>query len=106
MNNMTTNTTAARIQTLIESKIESLQAVGEFESQEIGEMVWQLNEAKHAIVARACATEVPEHTRVCEVADWIAAILDINIPAWEYPTMCRRQKLDELYQEVRVAFQA
>ena len=107
MSNMTTNTTAARISSLIEAKIESLQAVGcGSRPHEIEERVWQLTEAKQAIVARACATEVLEHTRVCEIADWIAAILDINIPAWEYPTMCRRQKLDELYQEVRVAFQA
>ena len=105
MSNMTTNTTAARISSLIESKIESLQAVGGVESQEIEEMVWQLNEAKQALVARACVNEVSEHTRVCEIADEIAAILGINIPAWEYPTLGKRKKLDELYQQVRSAFQ-
>ena len=90
-------TLESRLSVLIQSKIDS---------QETEETKWLLNESRVAMINRAIDSEIHEHTRMIEFADNLSAILGINIPAWEYPTIGKRKNLDELYQEVRMAFQA
>ena len=90
-------TLESRLSLLIQSKIES---------EETEQTKWLLNESRISLINRAIDSEICEHTRMIELADNLSAILNINIPAWEYPTIGKRKKLDELYQEVRMAFQA